>query len=771
MPAPIGAGIPRRRFVGYLLAAPTLVAAARLGDDLLSAPPAAAEEGPPIVAQPAVAYDLSDLLTDAARPTAHLISVQVDPDGTASFALPRAEVGQGVTTTAAILIAEELDLPVSKVRVTLADARPELMWNQLTGGSNTVHAMYEPIRRAAATARERLKQTAAARWGVPASTLTTRDGAVHGAGGRIASYASLATAAAVSETTPIEVELKPASQFALIGKPQNRIDAQLAVTGRKVFAMDVVLPGLHPAMVCRGPTITGTVRSVRNLDAVAAMPGITHVVLIPTGVAVVGTAFGLCIDAINALDVDWEPGPMAGKSTSDVLELLKHAEIPLPPKPDPAAESVEEVFTFHFRSGGALETNCAVADVRPERAEIWCSLKMPIVSGQEIAKELGLPPEKVTTHVTEGGGSFGRHLFFDAALEAAQISKAIGAPVKLMWHRADDFRHGRAHPMCTSRVRITHKGEEILAYDQRHTSLSTDFTTGLGEMLSAEVSKLPGQNFLEYSQAVFYLSTMCPYDFGVADHALNEIDLGIPSSSVRNIYSPDVCTARELTVDQLCSTLGKDPYDFRRRYAKDDRSRAVLDAVARAGRWGRPMARDTAQGIAFHREYKGHCACLVEIDCRPVTVNRKIRNAWTGPRVTRMVLAVDVGRPVNPRGVEAQMIGGMMDGIAQALTYMLHLSDGQFLEGSWDNAFYTRQWNVPPEVQVIVMPATVDEPGGAGEFGVAASMAAVACAYSRAVGRLQTTFPVKADEAFGFDPFPVHPPLPTYKSKKHMQNA
>ncbi|HEX3614802.1 MAG TPA: molybdopterin cofactor-binding domain-containing protein [Sporichthyaceae bacterium] len=761
--------LPRRRFVGHLLVAPTLVAAARLGVDLLSAPSAAAEDGPPAVLQPSTVYDLNDLLTDAARPTSHLISVQVDADGMALFALPRAEVGQGITTAAAMLIAEELDLPLAKVHVTLADARPELMWNQLTGGSNTLHAMYEPIRLAAATAREQLKRTAAVRWGVPVATLTTGDGMVHGSG-RSASYGSLAAAAAVVETTAIDVELKPATKFSLVGKPQNRVDAHLAVTGRKVFAMDITIPGLQPAMVCRPPTITGRPKAVHNLDAVKAMPGISHVVVIPTGVAVVGSAFGLCIDAINALDVDWEPGPMAGKSTSDVVELLKQAELPLTPPP-PGAKTLEEVFTFHFRSGGALETNCAVADVRPDSAEIWSSLKMPIVSGQEIAKELGLPPEKVTTHVTEGGGSFGRHLFFDAALEAAQVSKTIGAPVKLMWHRTDDFRHGRAHPMCTSRVRITYQGDRVLAYDQRHTSLSTDFTTGLGEIATAEVSKLPGQNFVQYSQAVFYLSAMCPYDFGVADHALNEIDLGIPSSSVRNIYSPELCTARELMVDQLAVAMGKDPYELRRRSVKDDRSKTVLETVARVGRWSRPMAPGTAQGIAFHQEYKGHCACLVEIDCRPETVNRRIHNAWTGPRVTRMVLAVDVGRPVNPRGVEAQMLGGMMDGVAQALTYMLHLEDGAYLEASWDNAFYTRQWNVPPDVQVIVMPATSDEPGGAGEFGVAASMAAVACAYSRAVGKLQTFFPVKADQALGFDPFPTHPPLPTYKSKKKTQDA
>jgi len=154
-----------------------------------------------------------------------------------------------------------------------------------------------------------------------------------------------------------------------------------------------------------------------------------------------------------------------------------------------------------------------------------------------------------------------------------------------------------------------------------------------------------------------------------------------------------------------------------------------------------------------------NCACLVEIDCRPATVSRRIPNAYTGPRVTKAVCAIDVGLPVNPLGLEAQMMGGIMDGIGQVLTYALHLDKGAFLEASWDNAFYTRQCNVPPKVEVIVMPPTSDKPGGAGEFGVAASMAATATAYSRAVQKMQTTFPVDFDN-LGFKPYPFVPPVP-----------
>jgi isoquinoline 1-oxidoreductase beta subunit len=172
------------------------------------------------------------------------------------------------------------------------------------------------------------------------------------------------------------------------------------------------------------------------------------------------------------------------------------------------------------------------------------------------------------------------------------------------------------------------------------------------------------------------------------------------------------------------------------------------------------MPSGTAQGIAVHKEYKGVNACLVEIDCRTRTVGREVRDAVTGPRVTKVVMAVDVGLAINPRGLEAQMQGGIMDGIALALTSSLHLRDGHFLEGSWDNYFYTRQWNVPPEVEVIVMPDTTGEPGGAGEFGVASTFAAVACAYARATGTMPREFPINHRDPLAFTPKPFVPPVP-----------
>ncbi|MEV6055364.1 molybdopterin cofactor-binding domain-containing protein [Streptomyces sp. NPDC052107] len=755
--APGTAGMGRRRFLGYVLAASTLTVAAELGEAVFAPEEAAAVV--PSVPGPAEIYDLNDMLTDAALPTANLITIRIDSDGTASFALPRAEVGQGITTSSAMLIAEELDLPLERVRVTLADARPELLFNQLTGGSNTTISTFTPIRVAAAVARGRLLRAAALELDEALDTLTAKAGVItSSATGRSLTYGELAEKAAAVTSSQVSVALKEEAQFEVIGTPQGRIDARDAVTGRKKFAMDLHIPDALPTMVCRPPTINGTVRSVENLTEARAMPGITDVVAVSTGVAVRGRTFGQCIDAVRALKVTWGPGTADAQSDDTVRDELRKAELPLPAL-GLLTKSVDARFTFHFASNSALETNCAIADVRDDSAEIWGSLKSPIVAQEQIALKVGLPVSAVKVHVTEGGGSFGRKLFYDAAAEAAEISKAMGKPVKLMWHRTDDFRQGRTHPMATSRVRATYALGQVLTYDQRHTSVATDFGHGVGEIITAEAARLPVGG-LTFSETIFALSQQTPYNFGVVTQVLGETDKGFNTGSMRNIYSPNVRCAQELVVDELAKRMGKDPYRFRRDFLKDERARAVLDKVADIGNWGRSMPAGTAQGIALHPEYHACVAVLAEIDCRPETTGRTVRDAYTGPRVTKVVCAVDAGLAVNPRGLEAQMMGGIMDGIAITLSSGLHLTGGHFLEGSWDNYFYTRQWNTPPELEIVVMPPTTGQPGGAGELAVAGAAAAVACAYGRATGTMPTTFPLNHTGPLGFEPLPTTPPIP-----------
>lgn len=756
-----GHEVGRRRFLGYVLGGATLVAGADLLSGGLSTPASAVIPSAP---QPAEVYDLLDFLNDSTRPTANLIKVEVDEDGRASFDLHRMEVGQGITTAVAMLIAEELDIPVSAVDVGLAPARPELLFNQLTGGSQTIFTTFAPIRVAAATARLALLDAAAILLKDEVANLKSKEGVVTGLAGSI-SYADIVKQTSAFPSGTREIRLKGAEEFQVIGKPYDRTDALAAVTGKKDFVTDLQIEDALPTMVCRAPTLNGTLVQLLNRAEVLAMEGVSDVAEMEFGVAIRARTFGQCIDAVRQVQARWRDGPVAGKSDSDIVAGLRRAELPLTlPDGVPSIPGVAKTLTrdllFYFRSNSAMDTNSAVADVRDGRARIWSGMKSPITAQQEIALALGMSPTQVECNVVTAGGSFGRRLFFDGALEAALISQKMGKPVKLMWHRADDARAGRGHPMCTSRAQANVVAKKVVSFVQQHTSVETDFRHGLGEVITANAADIPGGvGNQAFSQTVFQLTQDLGYNFGAVAQNLTEVDMRFNTGSMRNIYSPDVRCTAELLVNDLAREVGLDALEFRRRAVKDERVVGVLDAVAEAGQWGRALPAGVAQGIAIHKEYKGATAALVEVDARPQTVGRKIRDAVTGPRVTRVTFAIDVGQVVNPRGLEAQMQGGINDGIALALTSSMHLRDGHFLEASWDNYFYTRQWNTPPDVRVIIVDSGADVPGGAGEAGVAATFAAVAGAWEKATGRRATYFPLNHQE-LSFTPKPFVPPVP-----------
>ncbi|MDO9457136.1 molybdopterin cofactor-binding domain-containing protein [Nocardioides sp.] len=753
-------GLGRRKFLGYVMAGSTLVVAA---DITAGRPARAAVPSDPQIPE---AYDLEDLQTDSALPTSQLITVTITKEGRAKFALPRTEVGQGIITSTAMILAEELDLPFDKVDVTLAPARPELLLNQLTGGSNTTFSTYTPIRVAAAIARGRLIEAAAILFGTTADRLTTTGGVVSDALGNQATYGQLASAAASQVVEAVEVVLRPKEDFKVIGRPRNRTDARAAVTGQKDFTTDLQVPGAKPTMVCRAPEHGGTPKRLNNRAKILRMPGVTHVAQVPTGIAVRANTFGQCIDAIREMDVTWNNGPVHGWSDATVLNKLRKGELPLVVPDVPVlAQTINTNFAFAFRSSAALETYSAIADVRPDKATIWAGLKVPILAQQRVAEAIGMSQDKVKVNVITGGGSFGHKLFGDHAIEAARISKAMKVPVKLMWHRADEPRQGRLHPMATSRIRATVLNGQVLSFEQRHTSVTTDFSHGLGEMITSQADELDplGIGGFGFAETIFTLTQELPYNFGLVTQLLNEpleFEDKFSTGSMRNIYSPDTCVAAELTIDQIANKLGKDPVAFRLSMLKNERVKAALRKVAEEGSWGRKMTPGTAQGVAIHKEYKGCTAVLVEIDTRPQTVNRDLgKETVTGPRVTKVVIAVDAGLVINPRGLEAQMQGGAMDGIALTLTSSCHLKDGRFLEASWDNYFYTRQWNVPPKVEIHIVKSDSDTPGGAGEAAVGSTAAAVACAYARATKRLPTFFPINHGE-ISFKPKSFVPPVP-----------
>ncbi len=500
------------------------------------------------------------------------------------------------------------------------------------------------------------------------------------------------------------------------------------------------------------------------------MPGVTDVGAITRGVAVRARTFGQCVDAIRALRVSWGAGTVDNEDNESLMKKVASVLLPMPPAL-PTDEVIEQDYTFHYRSGSPLETNCAVADVKSDSAEVWGTNKMPIITLQRIALMLDIPEDKVQVHCPPGGGSFGRHLFSDASYEAVEASKLFGKPVKLMYHRTDDTRHGRMHPAMVNKVRATKQGNSVTSFVMSSASSACDWTHGLGEIISGSATAQdPRLGFsgnkeagnLSVSMGFYQLVTSVPYNFGPTAVYLNEIFAydTLPTSAVRNVYSPDTGTARELHVSKMADAFGMDDYEFRRAFTKDEGWRAVLDKAAEAGDWGRTMPEGTAQAIALHSEYQCKVACFMEIDARPAMVKRKIREAYTGPRITKAIMAVDAGRVINPRNFQANMMGGCMDGIAQALTASVHIKDGLPLEGSWDNYRYTRQWNVPFVFECHVMPDNREIGGGAGETGVAAGQAAAAIAYGRAKGEMPTFNPVNFNDPLGFVVKPKIPPIP-----------
>ncbi|MGH9243407.1 MAG: molybdopterin cofactor-binding domain-containing protein [Acidimicrobiales bacterium] len=718
-------GFSRRRFMAYLISAPTLTMGVRLGWDAAAPDAAEATPGLPDL------FDLTDALVLAAEPTVRDLIITITEENKVVMQLPRGEVGQGITTGIAMLLAEEFDARLEDVQVPLQDARPANMFNQLTGGSSSMTILYQPVREVARAMWARLVTAASDLWGVPANQLTTPgDTMVHAPDGRTATYGSLAAAAGRILIPRVPTTPKDPAQFRVIGQPTTNINARDIATGRQKYTLDLDVDGAKPTVVARPPTIKGTVRSYD--DSVArSMPGVVAIARIPTGVAVVADTFDEAQRARDALQITWNPGPMAGRFDSDIRAQLEAATPPI--LVPPLVPHVGGVFNFAFANHAPLETMVAIADVRGGSAEVWGPNKMPITSQWDIARKLGIPQSAVTVHVIRGGSSFGRRLFWDPLVEAAQISQRVGRPVKLLFTRTDDMKHGRMRPVSHHKIQATHLLGSVLTYEHRVATAPLDLRHGLGEALTAAGAEiLPGG----FSQTVFHMTENMPYDFGVETYLLNEAPMDVATAPWRSVYSGTVACADEIMVDEIARALGRDPLAFRRQKLSDARARAVIDRLASAGQWGRPMPPGHAQGVAIHEEYHGFCAYLVEIDATDPAA----------PRVTRGVGVVDVGRAVNPRGVEHQVNGSLIDGISVVLHAGNHIDNGAVRESSYTDFPWARQRHSPPEMEVHVMPPN-GEPGGAGELGLPSASAAVANAYARATGTRPRNFPILGEGA------------------------
>ncbi|MFI8535754.1 molybdopterin cofactor-binding domain-containing protein [Streptomyces aquilus] len=714
----------------YTLAASTLTVAAPLGCDAPAAEGATARHSDVVVTG-----------TDD-----EMLVLEITRDNKVVVRLPRVEVGQGVTTAVAMMIAEELDARLTDVDIPLAEARTK--GNQYTGGSNSVSSLYGPARNLAATARARLVTAAARRWRLPARVLRTRDTMVVAPDGRTATFGSLTETAARVRRPRVSSKPKPASRHRVIGHPTTRIDAHDIVTGRARYTGDLPAAAAKPTVVARPPTLGGKVVSVDD-RAARALPGVLEVVRIPGGVAVVAESFHYAFKARDALRITWSDGPLAELSDAAIRSRLRAAVPPLGRPPRGSAQ-LEERFEFAFVGHAPMEVLTAVADVRARRAEIWFSSQSPMGAREDIASAVGLPASAVRVHVVRGGGSFGRRLDHDAAMEAALISKKAHLPVKLMWSRADDIKHGRMRPAFQHRIRVSHAQGRVVAFAHATASVSEAWegksaqggtsgvvtsaqgvtrgvvarggtargaTSARGGITAAATSPIPSDSGL--------------YNFGKLSGDSGSVELAMPLGAWRSVDSGTVRTAEEIVVDEIARTLGKDPVAFRRTTLRGKAVRAVLDKVATAGQWGRTMPAGQAQGVAVHEEYGSCVACLVEIDA----VDPE------NPRVTKVVMAADVGTAVNPRGLEAQLMGTAVDGISTILRAGLHIDRGAVRESSYADFHWARQRHAPLHFEAHILP-TGGEPGGAGELGVPAAAGAVANAYARATGTKPRRFPL-----------------------------
>ncbi|GAB3677119.1 xanthine dehydrogenase family protein molybdopterin-binding subunit [Saccharopolyspora tripterygii] len=723
-------GTRRRRFLTYVAAAPMLTIAGKYvmeGEAAAAASPVAGQLPLPPVSG---LMDFGDLMEIASAPTMALMKLEFLSDNKVRFELPRLEVGQGLNTAVVMMLAEELGARTQDIVVELSDARPELLFNQFTAASSSVRTFWKPLRQMAATARSRLVTAAAKKWGVSANGLLTQGTGVIGPGGRKATFAELAKDAAKVLAPSVPATPKDSKDFKVLGKGHTRADATDIVTGKARYVSDLKIPGSVVAVVVRPPSLRGEVASYDD-SAIRNKSGFKGTAEISSGVAVCAEYTWQAMELAKQLKVTWKDGPITDTSSADIQEKLAGMAGSLDDAvADDDGDEIDAGFDFAFVSHAPMEVNYAVADVKDGSAEVWVPAQSPQVAQKDIAAKIGVLDVKV--HVTRAGGSFGRHLFHDAAIEAAEVSKAIGKPVKLMWTRNDDTKHGRMRPASHHRIKASFRGGKVRSWTHKMASVATDFNHGIGDLITSTAVE-SGIGKLPAAQLYFNLTQSVPYEFGTTTISLNDLSLeGVHTGSWRSVHSATFRTAEDLVINQLAEKAGSDPANFRLENAKTERAKTVLQRVMKEGKWGRSMPQGHAQGISMHEEFKSVAACLVEINA----VDPK------KPRVTKAVIVVDAGLPLNPRGIEAQMMGGLTDAISTVLQAGIHIDNGAVREGSFSDFMWARQRHTPPELQIHVLPATTDEPGGVGELGVPVSAGAIATAYARATGTKPRSFPV-----------------------------
>ena len=662
--------------------------------------------------------------------------VQVDGEGLVTIFVSQAEMGQGVLTSLPMILADEMDLDLDRVRIEKVGADAAFnhpyFGTQVTGGSTSVRGLFEPLRRAGAEARHLLIEAAAQRLEVPREALRTEAGfVIHEASGRRVAYGELAgAAAALPRPEASAIVLKTPDQFRYIGRERRRSEAPEKVDGSAKFGIDVQLPGLLTAVVARPPVFGATLKSF-DAEAALKLPGVRKVKAVPEGVAVIAEHFWAARQGREALKIEWDLGPLAAlDSEAQGREYAALAETPgaLAAERGDAAAALgegEDVLALDldlpYLAHATMEPLNATVHHRGEEAEVWTGTQMQGADRARAAAILGLPEERVALHNLLLGGGFGRRAnpVGDFVALAANVAKDEGVPIKTVWTREDDTRGGWYRPRAVHRLRLR-LGEDGLpqAWHQRIVVQSIMAGTPFAGAVKDGVEGAAVEGAADLPYAVPNLRVEC-----------HLAPPGVPVLWWRSVGHTHTGLAVEHAIDLAARKAGRDPFDYRRALLRENAKwLQVLDIVAARSGWGEALPEGRARGLAIVESFGSVVAQVAEVS---IESGR--------PRVHRVVAVADMGRVVNPRHAKVQIESGIVFGLAAALHQQITFKDGRVQQGNFHDYPLLRQSEMPKvEVHLIVSEAG---PGGAGEPGTPPIAPAVANAVLALTGKPVTRLP------------------------------
>ena len=671
----------------------------------------------------------------AKEPTAVNAWVQIAPDNTATLVIDKSEMGQGISTALAMILADELDLDWRKIRTEFAPAAPvyfnPVFGLQGTGGSSSVRGSWEPLAKAGAAAREMLVAAAAKKWNVDPGTCSTEDSMViHKASGKKIGYGAVAEDAA-KLPVPASPKRKDAKDYKFVGKATKRIDSKEKVNGRAEFGIDVRRSAMLHAVVARCPVFGGKVKSFDAARA-KAVPGVKSVVQVSTGVGVVADNTWSAMQGREALQITWDEGEGA-KNSSEAIHKLYQGRLEqtgaiarkdgdADAAMGAAAKKVEAVYEVPFLAHATMEPMNCTADVRADGCDIYAPTQFQTFSQMTGAKLAGLKPEQVRVHTTYLGGGFGRRAEQDFIIEAVELSKAVGAPVQVTWSREDDMRHDFYRPSVMVKLWAGFDGSG------KPTALKSRI---VGPSIMSRFFPGSVKNGLD-DTATEGIATL-KYDVPnfLVEYLLTEP--GVPVGFWRSVGNSHNGYIAECFVEEMARAAGKDSFEFRRGLlSKDTRQRGVLELAAEKAGWGKPLPAGHYQGIAVVESFGSYVAEVAEI-----SIDRKAKTV----EVHRVVAAVDCGRHVNPETIRAQIEGGIVYGLTAALKGEITIANGRVEQANF-NDYDVVRINESPQIEVHIVESN-DGPGGIGEPGTPPIAPAVCNAIFAATGKPVRRLPIR----------------------------